>query len=225
MRATQYAITEDTVKGIVIGSGMSFKNFPLTFTSADDVDALMEQEFQAGNALGAIDGGWSWKVSITYERPSIDGIDGMPFKGLEYPASAEMSQEMTIKEISADKLQNIYGTSDFAMEENGNIISQAIRLGIDAEDYMDNVTTIFTTSYGYALFVTKNVLGMASGATSFPKGVAGAGIPFAASANFGSMLDRERLPVEIIYAYDSAVEAENIWDRLDDHRKHLSTNT
>ena len=221
-RTATYAITEDTIDGIVIGSGMSFKNFPLDFMNAEEIDTLIDEEFAKGNALGAIDGGWSWNVVVGYERPSIDGIDGMPFKGLEYPASAEMTQEMTIKEITPAKLQNVYGTSIFAKATGGNVISQAIKLGIDANDYMDNVTTVFATSYGYAVFVTKNVLGRASGATSFPNGVAGAGIPFVASANFESIKDRERLPVEIIFAYDDSTKAEDIWAKLDEHRKFES---
>ena len=218
-----YAITDETERGVQFGSGLILKNFEYQpIEEMSEFDEAIDAAVMNGQALGAIDGGANVNITVTYGRPSIDGLGMFPFKGMEIPESLECYIAVTIKEFSPDKIQSVYGTSRF-MYGGGDALSQRIQTAIAPEDYYDNITWVGTTNFGYIMISVFNVLGKSGGAINAVEGVAAGGIPFRADGNLSSFKDTNFVPAEIKYFYTSKTDLDEVLLRIDEHRITLPT--
>ncbi|MCL2055887.1 MAG: hypothetical protein FWH02_01540 [Oscillospiraceae bacterium] len=222
-RKILYSITDETEKGIQFGSGLILKNFEYQdIETMAEFQTAYENAVSSGQALGAIDGGANINISVTYGRPSIDGLGMFPFKGMELPESLECYITVTLKEFSPDKIQSVFGTSRFAYG-GGDVVSQRINAAISPEDYYDNITWLGSTNFGYIQVTMFNVLGKTDGAITAPNGIAGGGIPFRADGNLESFKDTEFIPAEIRYYYTTRTDLEAVLERIESHRITLPT--
>jgi|GEM_PF-1142103 len=218
-----YGLTNDTFKGIQFGAGAVFRNLEYQdVTSMTEFNTLMRAAAAAGQMLGATDGGINVNISATYGRPSIDGLGQIPFKGGLLPESLECYMEMTLKEVTPSKMQSIFPTSRFMMEDDTNAISQRINLNISDEDYDDNIVWVGTTNFGYIMVSLFNAFGRANGAIAAVDGIAGGGIPFRADGNVASFEDTEFIPAEVKYYYTRAADAAAEFERIDEYKVVLT---
>ena len=214
-----YGLTGDTFKSIQFGAGAIFKNLAYQdVRTMADFNTLLTTAAAEGRMLGATDGGIKVNISATYGRPSLDGLGSIPFKGGLLPESLECYIEATLKEVSPSKMQSIFPTSRFAMEDGDNAISQRINLNISNEDYADNVTWVATTNFGYIMVALFNAFGRANGAISSVDGVAGGGIPYRADGNVGDFHETEFIPAEVKYYFTNVDDAAAEFDKIEEYK-------
>jgi len=214
-----YGLTNDTFKSIQFGAGAIFRNLEhQDVTTMADFNALLTKAAGDGQMLGATDGGINVNISATYGRPSVDGLGSMPFKGGLLPESIECYIEATLKEVSPSKMQSIFPTSRFAMEDGKNAISQRININIASDDYEDNITWVATTQFGYIMVSLLNAFGRAGGAIAAVNGIAGGGVPYRADGNMENFADTEYIPAEVKYFFTNAADATAEFAKIDTHK-------
>ena len=218
-----YGLTKETFKGIQFGAGALFKNLEYQdVVTMSEFGKLMTDAAKEGKMLGATDGGINVNISASYGRPSIDGLGSIPFKGGLLPEGLECYIAAKLKELSPSKMQSIFPTSRFAMEDGDAAISQRINLNISDEDYLDNVTWVGTTGFGYILISLFNAFGRSDGAIEAVAGIAGGGTPFRADGHVADFTETEHIPAEVKYYYKTPEAAAEEFAKIDTYKVMVS---
>ena len=134
MRKRLTGYTEQTMNNRQTGAGAYFKNYDIendTFTTA----------VEAGNLLGATQGGGSFTAKPIITATEVDGVPSDAV-GMENIDGWEVEMTANILEVTAEAIQNALGASTSSETTIGTQTYKKItgKSYLEASDYINNIT-------------------------------------------------------------------------------------
>jgi len=156
-------VTTESFQRMAKGPGVMIKGFDYrSATTFAELFHAYEEALQAGQGVGATNGGISITIQPNYVRRETDHA-GHRFPGDEMLESWTCEMSASLQEITAETLQNIYPTAEFT-EVGDDIVAGRIRSDINPETDYHDFSFIVTTDYGMAMITMFRCLGRTTGA-------------------------------------------------------------
>lgn len=127
-------IVSATVKRLQLGAGVFFKNYDVASDTYQSAKA-------AGKCVGATQGGGTFTATPTMRQVEIDGTAGR-VKGLADVQSWEVAMQTTFIETSVNTIRCALGASKINTGELSGYTKIEGKMGIDDDDYIENLTWI-----------------------------------------------------------------------------------
>lgn len=141
MALKTHGITADTIKNIMLGAGVFYKNLSY---GADGWE---------GTVVGATSGGGTVNIEPEYLDIEVDGAT-VAVKGLTKQKVGEIAtMEMNLTEITEGVVASVLNLEEDTTKSNEAYTCYTTKTNIDESDYLDNVAFVGTTTNGSNVIV------------------------------------------------------------------------
>ena len=189
-------IRPDTFKHLLLNEGIFLKNFD--YSTATDLTSLLAliRAATEEQKLGATVGGGSFECTPEIRQIEVDG-KRYEFVGSEVIDSWTVQLSATLKEVTPANLKIAFATGVIDTTTATKTKIQ-VRTDITADDYIENLVWIGSTSEGALLIDLKNALNT-TGVTLEFEDKNEANLPVTFSAHQDSVEDMEYAPVTLYH--------------------------